>query len=229
MASQKYYVVWEGTTPGVYATWAECKAQVDAYKDAKYKSYPSKAEAEKAYQEGWKKHWGKSASSAGGGPSGGRQKTASSGASKGKGSAAGASSKDQIDYDSISVDVGTKGNPGPIEYRGVSTRTGEVIFERGPIPNGTNNLGEFLAIVHSLAYLKQKGSKMTVYSDSRTALKWVREKQVATTLARNESTREVWDLVDRAVAWLRSNSYDNKLLKWETQEWGEIKADYGRK
>lgn len=221
MASQKYYVVWEGTTPGVYATWAECKAQVDAYKDAKYKSYSSKAEAEKAYREGWKKHWGKSASSAGGGQSRSAQKAA--------GSAGSAASRDQIDYDSISVDVGTKGNPGPIEYRGVSTRTGEVIFERGPIPNGTNNLGEFLAIVHSLAYLKQKGSKMTVYSDSRTALKWVREKQVATTLARSESTREVWDLVDRAVTWLKTNSYDNKLLKWETQEWGEIKADYGRK
>ncbi|MNH95201.1 Ribonuclease H [compost metagenome] len=221
MASQKYYVVWEGSTPGVYATWAECKAQVDAYKDAKYKSYPSKAEAEKAYREGWKKHWGKSAPSAGGSQSRGTQKAA--------GSAGAAAAREQIDYDSISVDVGTKGNPGPIEYRGVSTRTGEVIFERGPIPNGTNNLGEFLAIVHSLAYLKQKGSKMTVYSDSRTALKWVREKQVATTLARNESTREVWDLVDRAVAWLKSNSYDNKLLKWETQEWGEIKADYGRK
>ncbi|WP_433945107.1 ribonuclease H [Paenibacillus sp. SN-8-1] len=221
MASQKYYVVWEGSTPGVYATWAECKAQVDAYKDAKYKSYPSKAEAEKAYQEGWKKHWGKSAASAGG--------TQSRGTQKAEGSAGVSAARGHIDYDSISVDVGTKGNPGPIEYRGVSTRTGEVIFERGPIPNGTNNLGEFLAIVHSLAYLKQKGSKMTVYSDSRTALKWVREKQVATTLARNESTREVWDLVDRAVAWLKSNSYDNKLLKWETQEWGEIKADYGRK
>jgi ribonuclease HI len=90
-------------------------------------------------------------------------------------------------------------------------------------------LGEFLAIVHSLAYLKQQGSVKTVYSDSRTALKWVREKQVATTLARDSSTKEVWDLVDKALNWLRANHYENKLLKWETQEWGEIKADYGRK
>ncbi|WP_068613404.1 ribonuclease H [Paenibacillus tuaregi] len=222
MAGQKYYVVWEGAAPGVYATWAECKAQVEAYKDAKYKSYPSKSEAEQAFRDGWKKHWGKSGTSAAGGRSGGGQKAKASGSSS-------SAVKAEIDYDSISVDVGTKGNPGPIEYRGVSTRTGEVIFERGPIPNGTNNLGEFLAIVHSLAYLKQRGSKMTVYSDSRTALKWVREKKVATTLARNESTREIWELVDRAVAWLKSNNYENKLLKWETQVWGEIKADYGRK
>lgn len=223
MASQKYYVVWEGIRPGVYATWPECKAQVEAYKDAKYKSYPSKAEAEMAYREGWKKHWGKSSKSSGGASSRG------SVSAKGAAGASSSASRDAIDYDSLSVDVGTRGNPGPIEYRGVRTRTGEVIFERGPIPNGTNNLGEFLAIVHSLAYLKQLGSHMTVYSDSRTALKWVREKKVATTLVRDESTREIWELVDRAVSWLKSNTYENKVLKWETQEWGEIKADYGRK
>ncbi|MCE5168379.1 ribonuclease H family protein [Paenibacillus profundus] len=211
MAKQKYYVVWVGNRPGIYTNWTECKEQVDGRKDAKYKSYPSKAEAEQAYREGWTKHWGQK------------------GSAKKQTQPASPKSKETIDYDSISVDVGTQGNPGPIEYRGVNTQTGEVIFSRGPIPNGTNNLGEFLAIVHSLAYLKKQGSTQTVYSDSRTALKWVREKKVATTLERNESTKEVWDLVDRALKWLQTNSYDNKVLKWETQDWGEIKADYGRK
>lgn len=212
----KFYVVWEGATPGVYATWPECKAQVDGIDSAKYKSYPTRDEAERAYREGWKKHWGQ-----------GRKTSA---AASGKpGSAASKASVGEIDYDSISVDVGTRGNPGPVEYKGVDTRTGEVLFERGPIPNGTNNLGEFLAIVHALAYLKQQGSEKTVYSDSRTALKWVRAKEVATTLARNESTREIWGLVDRALSWLHCNSYPNKVLKWETESWGEIKADYGRK
>ena len=210
----KYYVVWEGNRPGIYTSWPECQAQVSSYKDAKYKSYGSKAEAEIAYREGWKKHWGKK--SADQQPKqGGSRKTAAVAA--------------EIDYDSISVDVGTRGNPGPIEYRGVDTRTGEVIFERGPVPNGTNNLGEFLAIVHALAYLKKQGSNKTIYSDSRTALKWVREKKVATSLQRNESTKEIWWLVDRALAWLQVNSYSNKVLKWETELWGEVKADYGRK
>ncbi|SHE12540.1 Ribonuclease H [Chlamydia abortus] len=208
MAKQKYYVVWVGHKPGIYTSWPECKEQVDGRKDAKYKSFSSKAEAEKAYREGWTKHWGQGAAA---------KQTAA------------APSQAEIDYDSVSVDVGTRGNPGPIEYRGVYTKTGEVLFSHGPIPNGTNNLGEFLAIVHSLAYLKNKGSSQTVYSDSRTALKWVREKKVATTLERNEATKEVWDLVDRALAWLQNNSYDNKVLKWETEKWGEIKADYGRK
>ncbi|GIP34197.1 ribonuclease H [Paenibacillus sp. J2TS4] len=211
MAKQKYYVVWVGHRPGIYTSWPECKEQVDGRNDAKYKSYSSKAEAEQAYREGWTKHWGRQGAAAKQTPSVSSQ------------------SVKKIDYDSISVDVGTRGNPGPIEYRGVCTRTGEVLFSHGPIPNGTNNLGEFLAIVHSLAYLKNKGSTQTVYSDSRTALKWVREKKVATTLERNESTKEVWDLVDRALAWLHTHSYDNKVLKWETEKWGEIKADYGRK
>ncbi len=209
MAKKKYYVVWEGKTPGIYDSWEACKRQVDGFPGAKYKSFESRGEAERAYAAGWKRAFSQS-----------------------KKDAAPVSSPaavPPIDYDSISVDVGTRGNPGPIEYKGVDTRTGEVLFAYGPIPNGTNNLGEFLAIVHALAYLKKAGSGKTVYSDSRTALKWVKEKKVATNLARDESTKEVWTLVDRALQWLQRNDYPNKLLKWETAEWGEIKADYGRK
>lgn len=226
MAASKYYVVWVGNTPGVYSSWAECQAQVNAYKDAKYKSYGSKAEAEQAYQEGWKQHWGKQSSNG----SGSTQKSAKAAGTAAKAKPRSATAAPApIDYDSISVDVGTRGNPGPIEYQGVCTQTGEVLFAKGPIPNGTNNIGEFLAIVHSLAYLKQQGSNKTVYSDSRTAMKWVREKKVATTLERNAATKQIWELVDRALQWLQTNSYENKILKWETKEWGEIKADYGRK
>jgi ribonuclease HI len=57
----------------------------------------------------------------------------------------------------------------------------------------------------------------------------VKQKQVSSTLVRDESTREIWDLVDRAVRWLKTNDYPNKVLKWQTKQWGEIKADYGRK
>ncbi len=220
MAS-KFYVVWVGATPGVYASWPACQAQVNGIVDAKYKSFPTREEAEKAFKEGWKKHWGQGKKPSAGASAGFKASSAKTSSS--------AASKQEIDYDSISVDVGTRGNPGPVEYKGVDTQTGEVLFERGPIPNGTNNLGEFLAIVHALAYLKQKGSAKTVYSDSRTALKWVKTKTVATTLERSEKTKEIWALVDRAVNWLKTNTYPNKVLKWETEEWGEIKADYGRK
>ncbi|MFF2909820.1 ribonuclease H [Paenibacillus sp. NPDC057934] len=219
MAKQKFYVVWEGKQPGVYSTWAECQAQTDHYTGAKYKSYESRAAADAAYKAGWKGNWGTGASAGGAKPKAGNSFRRS----------AAVETSEEIDYDSISVDVGTRGNPGPVEYKGVDTQTGDVIFSCGPIRKGTNNLGEFLAIVHALAYLKKEGSNRTVYSDSVNAIKWVKQKKVATTLPRDASTEEIWQLIDRAVQWLQSNTYDNKLLKWQTREWGEIKADYGRK
>lgn len=213
MAKSKYYVVWEGKTPGIYTSWDECKRQVDGYPQAKYKSYESKSEAEAAMKAGAFKSWGKA-----------RQAAAEK-----KAPAKGPAAKEEIDYDSISVDVGTRGNPGPVEYKGVDTQTGEILFYVGPIENGTNNLGEFIAIVHGLAYLKKLGSRKTIYSDSRTALSWLRNKKIASTLARTEATRKIWELADRAIHWLNHNTYENKVVKWNTEEWGEIRADFGRK
>lgn len=215
MAKKKYYVVWVGLKPGVYASWAECQAQVNHFDQAKFKSFSSREEAEKAFQEGWKKHWGQ-----------GKSKVAAKPGYTGKSAA---STLEEIDYNSISVDVGTRGNPGIVEYKGVDTRTGEILFSHGPIRKGTNNLGEFLAIVHGLAYLQKIGSNKTIYSDSANAIKWVKQKAVSSTLKRDASTEEIWTLVDRAVKWLEQHTYNNKILKWQTKLWGEIKADYGRK
>ncbi|WP_223066407.1 ribonuclease H [Paenibacillus caui] len=216
MAGQKYYVVWEGKTPGVYSSWAECQKQTSQYPNAKYKSYSSKVEAEAAYKAGWKGNWGCGAQK------GGRGTASAKAAGSGFASA-------EINYNSISVDVGTRGNPGPVEYKGVDTASGEVIFSVGPISKGTNNLGEFLAIVHALAHLKKTGSDKVIYSDSENAINWVRKKAVSTTLVRDDSTAEIWGLVDRALNWLHSNKYETQILKWQTKRWGEIKADYGRK
>jgi ribonuclease HI len=212
MAKGKFYVVWEGKKPGIYDSWGQCKEQIEGYQAAKYKSYSALTEAKKVYSEGWQKHWGK-------------DKKAKVKKTPSKPSA----NHEEIDYNSISVDVGTRGNPGPVEYKGVDTQTEEIIFQVGPIENGTNNLGEFIAIVHALAYLKKKGSSKTIYSDSQTALKWVKNKQVASTLIRDQSTEQIWELTDRAIQWLQTHTYDNKILKWNTEEWGEIKADFGRK
>ncbi|WP_079913663.1 ribonuclease H [Paenibacillus sp. 32352] len=221
MAKSKYYVVWEGKVPGIYTTWAECQAQTNGYPQARFKAYESEAEAKAAMARGWKASF-----AAANGAKGGSASSSSAGARK---AAGGGTAKPEADLDSLSVDVGSRGNPGIVEYKGVYTRTGEVVFQHPPISKGTNNLGEFLAIVHALAYLKQKGSSMTIYSDSVTAISWVRKKEVATNLPRDKSTQEIWTLVDRALAWLKSNTYSNKILKWDTKAWGEIKADYGRK
>ncbi|MDF2937425.1 MAG: ribonuclease H-related protein [Paenibacillaceae bacterium] len=215
MAKQKFYVVWEGKTPGIYNTWNECKAQVEGVANARYKSYESLQEAEAALKAGANKSWGKG------------KTPAKAGAKPAKGGSG--ASMEEIDYDSISVDVGTRGNPGPVEYKGVDTRTGEILFYVGPVENGTNNLGEFIAIVHGLAYLKKLGSNKTIYTDSRTALAWMKNRKIASTLVRSPATAKIWEMADRALQWLNTNSYENKVVKWNTEEWGEIRADFGRK
>ncbi|MCM3490276.1 ribonuclease H family protein [Alkalihalophilus marmarensis] len=214
MAKKKFYVVWNGRKKGIFTTWAECEAQVKGFTGARFKSFPTEAEAKAAFSGG-----GASASSS----------------SKTKSKARTSTQKKETDviaevnWDSISVDVGCRGNPGIVEYKGVHTQTGEILFAHDEIHIGTNNMGEFLAIVHGLAYLKEHGLNKPIYSDSLTAIKWVKQKKAKSTLDRNERTAYIWSLVDRAEKWLQENEYDTPILKWHTEKWGEIKADYGRK
>jgi len=117
-----------------------------------------------------------------------------------------------------------------MEYRGVATVSGTEIFKMGPFDNGTNNVGEFLALVHALAYLKKLDKEdVKIYSDSRTAMAWVRNKKVKTTLKKTPENEAIFVLMDRALKWLNSNTYKTKILKWDTDTWGEIPADFGRK
>lgn len=217
MAASKHYVVWVGNRPGIYTTWKECQEQVNGFTGAKFKSFESAGQAAVAFKEGWKGYWGQEKTSGKAKPYAEVKKLKST------------ASEQTIDYNSISVDVGTRGNPGPVEFKGVDTQTGDLLFYVGPIPNGTNNLGEFIAIVHALDYLKKKGSTQTIYTDSRTALSWIRNKKTGSTLTRDSSTAKIWALTDWAIDWLQNNKYENKILKWNTEEWGEIKADFGRK
>lgn len=127
------------------------------------------------------------------------------------------------------VDAGCSGNPGPMEYRGVDMRTGKQIFHFGPI-QGTNNIGEFLAIVHALALMEQKCiTDHIIYSDSVNAQIWVKKQQCKTKLERTPQTEKAYELVARAENWLRTHSFRVPIVKWETKEWGEIPADFGRK
>jgi ribonuclease HI len=131
--------------------------------------------------------------------------------------------------EALCVDAACSGNPGILEYRGVYPVTGQEIFRRGPFPEGTNNIGEFLAIVTGLAWLKRNNISLPLYSDSRNAILWVEQKSCKTKLPRNKKNEELFDLVDRAEEWLMNNSYSTRILKWETKAWGEIPADFGRK
>ena len=208
---KKYYTVWKGHHTGVFESWDDCKAQIKDFKGAQYKSFSSFDAAKKALKEGPKDYIGKS-------------KTFKSELSEEQLKKIG-----QPNYNSIAVDAASSGNPGKMEYRGVDTKTKKQLFIQGPFDEGTNNIGEFLAIVHGLALLKQQNSNRVIYTDSKTAMSWVRKKNCNSKLERNEKNKPVFELVDRAVTWLKKNSYTTTIVKWETKAWGEIPADFGRK
>ncbi|MBR0117502.1 MAG: ribonuclease H [Prevotella sp.] len=133
-----------------------------------------------------------------------------------------------VSADAWAVDAACSGNPGRMEYRGIDLATGAQVFHFGPI-HGTNNIGEFLAIVHALALMEREGIRKTIYSDSYNAILWVSKKKCKTTLARDEQTARLFDIITRAEFWLRTHNVQVPIVKWETSEWGEIPADFGRK
>lgn len=206
---EKFYTVWKGKRPGIYDTWKECKAVIEGYKGAEFKSFTTFDLAKKAYNSSYDNYKGK------------KKETSLS--------------QEQLlsigkpNNHTISVDAASSGNPGIMEYQGVDTKTKKKLFKQGPFPQGTNNIGEFLAIVHGLAFLKQNNSDRAIYTDSRTAMSWVRKKKCNTKLPETAKNKALFELIRRAVDWLKNNSYHTPIIKWETKAWGEIPADFGRK
>ena len=210
MMKRKYYVVWSGHHPGVYETWMECKHQVDGFNGAVYKSFPTKELAEIAFGENPKKYLGQDMRSV----------------------AMTDLEKAVIGLpvpDSIAVDAACSGNPGDLEFRGVHVKSGKILFQRGVYPDGTVNIGEFLALVLGLIYLNKNNLTVPIYTDSKTAIAWVRNKKAKTTLERTPQNEELFLMIEKAENWLKNNTYPNKIIKWETACWGEIPADYNRK
>lgn len=208
---KKYYTVWQGHKTGVFESWNACKKQITDYQGAQYKSFSSLDAAKEALEGNYFDYIGKNKSFK-------SELTHEELKKIGK-----------PNYNSISVDAASSGNPGIMEYRGVDTKTKKQLFIQGPFEEGTNNIGEFLALVHGLAILKKNNSNRILYTDSRTAMSWVRKKKCNTKLPRNEKNKPVFELVDRAVDWLKNNTYSSVIVKWETKAWGEIPADFGRK
>lgn len=206
-------MVWEGRAPGVYDSWEECKLQVDGFPGAKYRSYPDLISATNAYR---------------GDPKAQMQLFREMSRRKAQ----------TVNYeamnirgDAIAVDGACSHNPGPTEYRGVMVGSGKQIFHVGPIPNATNNIGEYLAIIHAAALLAQRGDFTTpIYTDSRTALAWIRAGHHRSKIAANPGNAKARELLQRADAWLANNGpIRNPIFKWDTDNWGEIPADFGRK
>jgi ribonuclease HI len=206
MPKTKFYVVWKGRKTGVFNTWDKCAAQVNGFPGAEYKSFPSLPAAEAALRARYDDFKGKPSTSQ---------------------NWLFAPSRPILP--SLSVDAACSGSPGPVEYRGVETETGRQIFRLGPYTDGTNNIGEFLALVHALVWLEENSQSMPIYSDSETALAWLRIKRCRTQRTQTARNAEIFTLIARAETWLAGHEIRVPLLKWDTNAWGEIPADFGRK
>lgn len=199
MAKGKFYVVWNGRNVGVYSDWDSCKMQIEGFKGAQYKSFPDRASAEDAFRNGYEASQNPIANS------------------------------QQPIGQSIAVDAACSGNPGKVEYQGVFVETKTHLFKSPVFEGGTNNIGEFLAIVHCLAWQQKKKISFPIYSDSLNAQKWVREGVCKTKLVENEKNKYLFEVIRRAEKWLKENSFRVPIYKWRTDIWGEIPADFGRK
>lgn len=207
MKKQKYYVVWKGRRTGIFTTWEEAKAQVTGLAGAQFKAFDTRAQAEMAFKAQYKNFVG----------------------AKALGGQARLFSAPPPLTPSYCTDAACSGNPGVLEYRAVKTETGEIIFARGPFPEGTSNIGEFLALVELLMRLSEKHDAAPIYSDSEIVIEWVKQKKCKTQLTPNERSAELFARIRDAELWLIMLEYPNLILKWLTDEWGENPADYGRK
>lgn len=225
--NSKYYVVWVGEEPGVYDSWAEARSQVEGFPGARYKAFNSQADAVEAYRGDASDHLDII-----------RSIVRHTNAEKARRTAADTGMRDWhtipgVRLDAIAVDGACAGNPGRMEYRGVRLSDGAEVFHVGAdgAITGTNNIAEYLAMVHVAALLAARGDTTTpIYTDSRNTLAWLRKGRSNTSLARTDATAYALDLLARADAWLAANGpIRNPILKWNTEQWGEIPADFGRK
>lgn len=214
----KYYVVFKGFNPGVYDNWDEVKEQTHGFPGAAYKGYATSEEAAEAYR----KYTGLEDRDE-------LFRLISLSTENEEGKPVVAGENPEIDSDAWAVDASCLKNPGRMEYRGVDLKTGKVIFHQGPFEDATNNIGEYLAIVHAMALMAQRGEYHNIYSDSKTAMSWVRRKKNNSKLSPTARNAKIFEYLQRADRWLQTHNYPGKLRKWETERWGEIPADFGRK
>lgn len=218
-AGKKYYVVFAGRNPGVYDDWNDAREQIEGFDGARYKGYGSAAEAAQAYRKASGKNDGDL----------GRFLAGASRRALPKPGQPDYFTNPEVDLDAWAVDASCLGNPGRMEYQGVELMTGRTLFRIGPFDDATNNIGEFLAIVHAMALMAKEGKYHNIYSDSVSGMAWARTRKVKTQLKPTPRNAKVFELMARAVTWLNTHQFPSKVMKWQTEKWGEIPADFGRK
>ena len=125
----------------------------------------------------------------------------------------------------IAVDGWCSGNPGKGGYKAVDISTGKKLFEWS-CDYTTNNLVEFIAIVHAMMWCEKYRPNEIIWTDSMTAISWVSNKKARTKIDFTKAS-DIQKRVEVCNTYLKQKSHP--LKKWMTKEWGEIPADFGRK
>lgn len=213
MSKNKFYVVWKGRETGVFTDWTEVSKLIKGFRNAEYKGFANKESAELEFQLG--------------SPSG-RSKINEVKVSE---KPEGASSKTKApDYECLTVDGSYLGSKNMMQYRCVWNASGEEVFGTKPILGGNQNIAEFLALVGAMKYrVVTKQYDLHIYSDSKTALSWVRNKKIKSTYDLGQLDEIVQNRIYGALEFISKSGVAKNLFKWESALWGEIPADYGRK
>ena len=207
-SKNKFYVIWKWKNIWIFNSWEECKKNVIWFSDAKYKSFSHKKDAEIALKEWWEKYY------------------------KDKDKKHSVINDFDIPYFSngIAVDAACSGNPWEMEYRWIELKTWIEIFHES-FMIWTNNIWEFLAIVHWLKYLWN--DNRVVYSDSKIAISRVNQWKCKTLLNSKKNLKydfsELFIAIESAESRIKENGIKHNILKWDTEKRWEIPADFWRK
>ncbi len=164
--AQKFYVVWEGRERGIFTDWDRCKAQIDKFAGARYKSFKTRAEAEAAFRGSSEASIGKS------------HKAVARNTGKVPRTYSAAEVAELPVHTKIFADGGCEPNPG-------KAGSGVAVYRDGLVdelwyglynPRGTNNTAELNALHQALLMAeKEIESEVTVaiFCDSRYAIQCV--------------------------------------------------------
>ncbi|MBA35375.1 MAG: ribonuclease HI [Oleispira sp.] len=162
--AKKFYVIWVGREPGIYTDWPTAQKQIIKFSGAKYKSFPTKAEAEAAFSGGTVSSAGKPSSNS------------SKNTNKGNNLSAPPIKTDVVIY----CDGGCDPNPG-------KAGSGVAVYQNDQLiqlwygvynPNGTNNTAELNALFYSLQlaqHATKQGLSAQILCDSMYSIQCIRD------------------------------------------------------
>lgn len=111
-------------------------------------------------------------------------------------------------------------------YKGFNESTNKWIFKVKYKGYCTQNVADFMAIVHALHYCKINNIDLPIYNDNLVAIKWVKDKKVNSLLIKTKENHELFQSFENALVILKQNDFLNPILFWKKKELGNIKNPF---